>query len=76
MLIDKPGDGPTDQNPDAAEEHEPAGPESKKTAVPQRKTKQQRRKAEKLRAEVHHDFLLPTATRRSLSSDLKKNYSV
>jgi hypothetical protein len=71
MLIDKPGDSPADQNPDAPEEHDSAGPEAKKMAVPQRKTKQQRRKAEKLRAEVHHDFFLPIATRRSLLSGSK-----
>ena len=49
MLIDKPGDGP------AESEREPESVDPMKNnagAVPLRKTKQQRRKAEKLRAEV------------------------
>ena len=45
MLIDKPGDDP------AESEREPESIKNN-TAVPLRKTKQQRRKAEKLRAEV------------------------
>ena len=60
MLIDKPGEGeeedgaPTEQGP---EQYDPTGPEgalaaAKKNSALQRKTKQQRRKAEKLRAEV------------------------
>lgn len=58
MLIDKPGAG-ADQSQDAAEQRysDPSGLESANAArklVPQRKTKQQRRKAEKLCAEVHH----------------------
>jgi hypothetical protein len=50
MLIDKPGEGveedsvPADQNQDGLDDITKSGP--------QRKTKQQRRKAEKLRAEV------------------------
>jgi nucleolar protein 53 len=55
MLIDKPGEGeegcaPTEDQ-DGLEQYDSAGLEKKKSAL-QRKTKQQRRKAEKLRAEV------------------------
>lgn len=46
MLVDKPGDEP------AESEWEPESVNTNNTAVPQRKTKQQRRKAQKLRAEV------------------------
>ena len=45
MLIDQPGDDPADS------EREPESVDNA-VSVPQRKTKQQRRKAEKLRAEV------------------------
>ena len=58
MLIDKSGVG-ADQGQDVTEQHnsDPSGQESTNAArklTPQRKTKQQRRKAEKLRAEVRH----------------------
>ncbi|KAH8990727.1 tumor suppressor protein Gltscr2 [Lactarius akahatsu] len=51
MLIDKPGDDPAEDR----SEREPESTNAVKhnTAVPLRKTKQQRRKAEKLRAEKH-----------------------
>ena len=58
MLIDKPG--PTaERSQDVTEQHsfDPSGLESANAArklASQRKTKQQRRKAEKLRAEVRH----------------------
>ena len=56
MLIDKPGEGEddgalTEQDQDGLEQYDSAGLEKKKSVL-QRKTKQQRRKAEKLRAEV------------------------
>jgi len=58
MLIDKPGAG-ADQSQDVTEQHnsDPSGLESANAArklAPQRKTKQQRRKADTLRAEVRH----------------------
>jgi len=58
MLIDKPGAG-VDISQDVTEQHnpDPSGLESANAArklARQRKTKQQRRKAEKLRAEVRH----------------------
>lgn len=58
MLIDKPGTA-TEQSLDVTEQHnsDPSGPESANATrklASQRKTKQQRRKAEKLRAEVCH----------------------
>lgn len=58
MLIDKPGAG-VDKSQDVIEQHNP-DPSSLESAndarklARQRKTKQQRRKAEKLRAEVRH----------------------
>jgi len=55
MLIDKPGEGEGVQEDGASADHNQDGTdaatETKKSAS-QRKTKQQRRKAEKLRAEV------------------------
>ncbi|KAI9464053.1 tumor suppressor protein Gltscr2 [Lactarius psammicola] len=51
MLIDKPGEDPTDV--ESRGEPESVNTAKNNTAVPQRKTKQQRRKAEKLRAEKH-----------------------
>lgn len=65
MLIDKPGEGeedgaPTEQDQVGLEQYDSASLEKKKSAL-QRKTKQQRRKAEKLRAEVRGStpFSLP-----------------
>jgi len=54
MLIDKPGDDPADaEGRDGLERgRESVNTVKNNTAVPQRKTKQQRRKAEKLRTEV------------------------
>ena len=56
MLIDKPGDDPAESE----REPESVDPMKKNNAgaVPLRKTKQQRRKAEKLRAEVRQTALL------------------
>lgn len=56
MLIDKPGEGeedaaPTEHNEDRLEQYD-SGSLEKKKSVLQRKTKQQRRKAEQLRADV------------------------
>jgi nucleolar protein 53 len=64
MLIDKSGDGPAEQHSqDALEGDESFSPGSGAPAAtqtktaPQRKTKQQRRRAEKLRAEVQDNDL-------------------
>jgi len=52
MLIDKPGEGEEEQeHADPSQDGLDAAAETK-MSMPQRKTKQQRRKAEKLRAEV------------------------
>ena len=47
MLVDKPGDEPAESS-----EREFESINNNNTAAPQRKTKQQRRKAQKVRAEV------------------------
>jgi hypothetical protein len=67
MLIDKPGEGeedgaPSEQKQDGLEQYDSAALEKKMSAL-QRKTKQQRRKAEKLRAEVRGStpFLPPSS---------------
>ena len=52
MLIDKPGEGVEEQGDRVPADHSQGGPDATTKSVPQRKTKQQRRKAEKLRAEV------------------------
>lgn len=58
MLIDEPRDSPpAEQSQDALQEDDSPGPDSgaaKTISASRRKTKQQRQKAEKLRAEVQH----------------------
>ncbi|KAH9974349.1 tumor suppressor protein Gltscr2 [Lactifluus volemus] len=57
MLIDEPGDSPAEQSQDAPQEADSPGPDSggaaKTISAARRKTKQQRQKAEKLRAEKY-----------------------
>jgi len=62
MLIDKPGDDP------AESEREPESVDHNAVSVPQRKTKQQRRKAAKLRAEKH--ALVERALRKRLHASV------